>query len=902
MRRRDVTDSFGAQPSAEDSGSNLRMVDVARIVDSGPFGYMTAGSSDVIDGINRTLSEWLGRDPSTIIGRQTFQDLLPPGDRIYFDTHIRPMLEMHHTVHEIAVRLVCADGRRLPVLMNALLRVGDDGDRRVEVVVIDATERRRYEQELLRERQMAEASHARLQVMYDVVSGLSGAETVEDIVKVVTERGERSVTGASCSVWLFSENLESVTRVDERDVARSPRRLEGDGPALLRLARGELLVIDDAEQAAVDYPIVCQMLLHAGHASAAVAPLLVDGVLTGVINYGIDEPHRFDESECLAVMSLASQTEQTLQRVQSIEAERRNREQLEGLFRFSTRLSGAVSVNDVLGVVAGDSVKLLGAADVRLAVRSEDGKSVRFLPSSRREEVATTLDLDSNALAPTVIRTGETVVVDSVDDLRRQYPDGSLHEEDGITRAIAVPLGDGGQVRGAWVFTFASPAPPDSDDVTLLHLFAEQATQATIRAFFHESEAAARARADVRLAISESLNAAITTDEVAEVITVHGRSAFDATHLAVYLSDHDDTDSLTLIADVGFDDGMRRDVALQRSNRAVGKVARTLAPVHLGGAALAKLGNTPLADQDWESVLLLPISISGDLSGLIVVGFHDADAVAPGIRSALAGLAAEASAAISRARRYEVERDVAATLQQSLLPATLGTLEGWVISAHYEPGSEHLVVGGDLFDVVRTSDGRMCVIVGDVVGHGLAAAAAMGQLRSAARALALVSSGPLEILRGLEAFARITPGVMWATIACVVIAPNGDGIYACAGHPYPILLDNAGASELLTGGRSALLGITEGPSQVARFHMKEGHCLVLYTDGVVEFGSLHIDDGIQRLQRTLEQARLGSELIDAGDVVDTVLDGSPARDDIVVICVTRLRSTPRGDTPSEEGD
>ena len=241
-------------------------------------------------------------------------------------------------------------------------------------------------------------------------------------------------------------------------------------------------------------------------------------------------------------------------------------------------------------------------------------------------------------------------------------------------------------------------------------------------------------------------------------------------------------------------------------------------------------------------------------------------------------------------RRYEVEQEVAATLQQSMLPTSLGTLDGWEFSAHYEPDSEHLVVGGDLYDVVRTNDGRMCVIVGDVVGHGLSAAAAMGQLRSAARALALVSPGPLEILQGLEAFARITPGVMAATVACVTIAPNGDGDYACSGHPYPIMLRNQGESELLTGGRSALLGVNDGPLDVARFHMDEGECLVLYTDGVVEFKSVDIGDGIQRLQRTLERFHSGKQPLDAGVVVDSMLEGFAARDDIVVVCVTRLRS------------
>ncbi len=411
-----MTESAATPENDDNTGGNLPARDVERIVDSGPFGYVTAGRSEVIDGINSTLVDWLGRERDSIVGQQTFQDLLAPGDRIYYDTHIRPLLAIQHEVHEIALQLVQADGGRLPVLMNSVLRIDQSGNQRVDSVVIDATERRRYERELLRERQFAEASEGRLQLLYDVVSGLVGATSVQKVVEVVTARGERWITGAACSVWLFGADLGSISQVNDVEDTQPVYDLSGDDRAMADLASGSLLVIEDVDQSA-DYPRLCQMLGSAGYTSSAVAPLLTTEVLDGVIIYGFNERHQFDEAERRAVVSLAGQTEQALQRARSIEAERRARARLEGLFQFSARLSAAVSVDHVLQVISRDSLDLLGASSVQLAVLAEGATTVRFFGSMDHGGTEVTLDIESKAIGCAVITTGETLIVDGVDEL-----------------------------------------------------------------------------------------------------------------------------------------------------------------------------------------------------------------------------------------------------------------------------------------------------------------------------------------------------------------------------------------------------------------------------------------------------------------------------------------------------
>lgn len=138
--------------------------DPLTLYEQAPCGYLSTAPDGTIVRVNRTFLVWTGYAEEDLVGRRTLAGLLTAGGRIYHDTHYAPMLQMQDTVREIAVEMVRADGSRLPVLVNAAL-VRDEGGRPrvVRVVVLDATERRRYEQELLAAKRIAEesAAHAR---------------------------------------------------------------------------------------------------------------------------------------------------------------------------------------------------------------------------------------------------------------------------------------------------------------------------------------------------------------------------------------------------------------------------------------------------------------------------------------------------------------------------------------------------------------------------------------------------------------------------------------------------------------------------------------------------------------------------------------------------------------------
>jgi len=208
------------------------------------------------------------------------------------------------------------------------------------------------------------------------------------------------------------------------------------------------------------------------------------------------------------------------------------------------------------------------------------------------------------------------------------------------------------------------------------------------------------------------------------------------------------------------------------------------------------------------------------------------------------------------------------------------------VSTWYQP-ADAMLVGGDLFDLTEHDDGRLILVVGDVVGHGLQAAAAMGSLRAAAKALALVSTRPAELIAGLHAFAAAIPGVFCASVCCIELAPDGSGRYSCAGHPYPVLRHADGRAELLDDGRSAVLGIAGAePPTDAEMLMTEGSTLVVYTDGLVERRGAGMDAAIEQLRVFAGPAFPGAT---AQRVVEHMLKGRRIEDDTVVVCLARTR-------------
>ncbi len=217
-------------------------------------------------------------------------------------------------------------------------------------------------------------------------------------------------------------------------------------------------------------------------------------------------------------------------------------------------------------------------------------------------------------------------------------------------------------------------------------------------------------------------------------------------------------------------------------------------------------------------------------------------------------LAGRLGQGLQRVYQVDQQRETALTLQHAILgPAHLP--HGFAV--RYEAASRPLQVGGDWYDIVDLEDGRIALIVGDCVGHGLAAATVMGQLRSACRALLLDRPSPSGALGGLDRFAARLPGAQCTTAVCAVLNPDtGELVYSSAGHPPPILVHADGTTQLLEEGHTIPLGLRpDRPRPEAQMTIPPRATLLLYTDGLVERRRIGLDDGIARASGLLQDGR-----------------------------------------------
>jgi serine phosphatase RsbU (regulator of sigma subunit) len=253
---------------------------------------------------------------------------------------------------------------------------------------------------------------------------------------------------------------------------------------------------------------------------------------------------------------------------------------------------------------------------------------------------------------------------------------------------------------------------------------------------------------------------------------------------------------------------------------------------------------------------------------------HEVDAAA-----ALAGHLADAA----RTRAVEDNR-FAASLQRTLLLEELPKVPGVALAARYRPSSDE-VVGGDWYDLVPLPDGRLSIVLGDVAGHGLAAAAVTSQVRNALRGYLLRDSGPAAALQGInDVVAALLPGEL-ATVVIVELDPATGGVaVASAGH-LPVLHVTDGGADLVMEGRGPALGMLDDATYAqAAFTLAGADRLLLYSDGLVERRRRDLAVGLDRLRSAVATASAEPEQM--LDDVLTALD-PPGDDDVTLLAVAR---------------
>jgi hypothetical protein len=281
-----------------------------------------------------------------------------------------------------------------------------------------------------------------------------------------------------------------------------------------------------------------------------------------------------------------------------------------------------------------------------------------------------------------------------------------------------------------------------------------------------------------------------------------------------------------------------------------------------------------VGESDVRTAMVLPLVVAGRSApvGALVLGTSPHLRLDDEYRTFLSLTAGQVAAAVADARAVEVERrradeqsavdraraafftEVAVTLQRAVLGPT-ALPDGFAV--HYEPASGTLEVGGDWYDVIDLPEGRYGVVVGDVVGTGLSAAAVMGQLRSAGRALLLESRSPAHVLEALDRFAALIPGASVSTVFCAVVHPaTGELRYSSAGHVPGIVVDvDGGARFLEEAGSLPLAVVPDLERPEADVVLPPGSTLFLYTDGLVERRGEALDEGMARAVEALAAGR-----------------------------------------------
>jgi PAS domain S-box-containing protein len=246
--------------------------------------------------------------------------------------------------------------------------------------------------------------------------------------------------------------------------------------------------------------------------------------------------------------------------------------------------------------------------------------------------------------------------------------------------------------------------------------------------------------------------------------------------------------------------------------------------------------------------------------------------------------ARRAALSLDHARLYERERTTADALQRAMLPAHLPQLPDIRFSESYSAASESQRVGGDFYDAFELPDGRVALAIGDVTGHGLAAAVIMGEIRQALRAASFESAEPSAILDRASRLLVASGRTVFVTAIFGVLDPvSGRFAYATAGHPPPLLHEGASLRRLPGAGLPIGLRDEEGVDFALRLHAP---CtLVFYTDGLLEFAR-DIDDAERRIEAAMGE--LAGEQIDqlAGALMNSVLGEDVPTDDIAILTVT----------------
>jgi PAS domain S-box-containing protein len=728
-------------------------------------------------------------------------------------------------------------------------------------------------------RREAVAMANRLALLQGVTSSLSEAVSEKQVCEVVIQRGLLALRAGAGSIVLLDEDqkgLHVVTATgypEDLLVKFSRFPLDARYPLSDAVRTGRSVYVESVEQLLIDYPQFKTTVIP--HKSLVAIPLYVEGRAIGGLGISFDEPRQFGDEDKIFMESLAQQCSQALERARLFEAERdaRTRSELvQGRFRFLARaseiFSSSLDYRVTLSQVANYAVPdIADWVSIYVAEDDDIDRIVVAHSDPAKVQLAQTLnerypqDPDGPTGPPRVMRSGES----------------ELHRE--ITREM-----------------FEATARDPEHLQMLLDL--------ELRSMMHVPlKARGRTLGVLSLASSESDRVYEEEDVLfAEELARHAALAIENARLFQEI-----------------DEGEKR---FRHFVQGLGAIfweadARTFQFNFVSQRAQELLGYPPDRWQEpgfWGSIIHPDdrdpvVEARGIATSRLedhdseyrviaddgrVMWLKDIVTVLPGAAgkpNLLRGVMVDITEQKQFERNLEESKEryahLARTLQKSLLPPQLPSVQGFQLAARYRPAGEGNQVGGDFFDVFRVGETERAVVMGDVCGKGPKAAALTGLARHTVRTAALYESEPSGVLDILNrAVLREELNEQFCTVAFGKIEPNGDAAtltLATGGHPLPYLLSADGSVRQI-GEPGSVLGVMDDPELTdITVDLHPGDVLVLYTDGVTDERGPDVEDGWLGALLPSLRGRTADEIVDRVETAAVdYLPGEP-RDDIALL-------------------
>ncbi len=740
----------------------------------------------------------------------------------------------------------------------------------------------------------------------ELASALAAAASPAEVAEVAAARIASILGARAASIGALTVDgraIEAVlthglTSEEARPFERIP--IESETPPADAVRQKEPVLVGSPVELGERYPGLALAYQRAGDRAWACVPLMATDRPVGTLFVSYREAQAFDERQRAEIRSVADQFALALERSllqRSREEAARLSGRVERVKAVSDAMSPGLGPQEVAGAILAETVEALGAVAGGVCVPTYDGTSLEVISRiGAPDDLADRLPVDSSGPLTDAYRSGVPVLVQRDDDRS-----GSSMDEDVLGRpaeaVIATPISAAGRPIGVIGLRFERTRAFSPDELRLVQTLAEETGEAFERARLFEAEQRALRRAARLQEVTARLARAVTTDDAARAILRGATGGVGAAAAAIALADDDGRSLRFVIGAMSRGTLTLRDPIVHSPDdrSALAHVYRTgremWIPSHDlwrerfadGYATQRMLGRCLYA---------VPIVAKGQAIGSLAVYFEEErpEPTAEDVEL-IRSFAHQAGVALERARTYETEHEAAITLQRNLMPEGIAEGSGIEADGRYLPAIRGVHVGGDWYDIVDRPDGTVAFAVGDIAGHGLQAAAAMGQVRSAWRALALTVTQPSAILGSLDRFAAGVEGAFFSTVLTVLLDPStGELRYASAGHPPALVIDTRGETRFLEGGRSVPLGLPfEQPRPQAVYRLQPGEVLVLYTDGLVERRGESLDEGFERLAAVAR----GVGGLPLSEISDALLElvAEDRHDDVALLVIGPTRQT-----------